>query len=127
MEASGQTGSERSRGVSCSASVAEELKRVACRGQRMQRVAGQCESELVADGGVERQDKLYMGGGQPCKYPATAPRDHGRLKRAGMLFDSLRSPPMRSSLSSLSTRSPYHRVPTFHALLRRSSSGIHDV
>lgn len=93
----------------------------------MRGVAGQDESELVVDGGVERQDRLYMGGGQPCKYPTTVPRDRGRLNRAGLFFDSLRSPPMRSSLSSLSTRSPYHQVLTCRVSLARHPSGMHDV
>lgn len=31
----------------------------------------QGESELVVDDGVEKLDRLYMGGGQPCKYPTT--------------------------------------------------------
>ena len=126
MEASGQTGSERSRGVSCSASVAGLLQRLACWGQRMQRVAGQCGSELVAGGGVERQDKLYMGGGQPCKYPTTVPRDLGACYAPGC--SSTHSVPLPCARPSLLFQpAPLIIVaPSFHALLGRYPSGLHD-
>lgn len=124
MEASGQPGSERSRGVSCSRS--RKLKWMGRGGQRMQRAAGRDESELVVDGGVERQDKLYMGGGQPCKYPTTVPRDLGACYAPGC--SSTHSVPLPCARPSLLFQpAPLIIVaPTFHALLGRYPSGLHD-